>query len=107
MHEQAGGSAPRAKTIGVDERWEVIAEYEQEGNRYAVIRAKQGMSALPPRERQVLARAALGQTNKVIAYELGISASTVRVFMARACVRLGVRTRAEAIDFFRATLRET
>jgi DNA-binding NarL/FixJ family response regulator len=94
----------RAGRSELPEGWELVTEYVHEGRRYAVLRARGHASALTLRERQILARAALGQTNKVIAYELGLSASTVRVFMARAFVRLGARNRAEAIEIFRATV---
>ena len=50
---------------------------------------------LSEREQQVAALAALGRSNKVIAYELGISHSTVRVLLWRACSRVGARTRSE------------
>ena len=59
---------------------------------------------LPPlsrREREAVSRAALGETNKVIAFELGVSASTVGVLLHRAARKLGVRTRAELVERFR------
>jgi DNA-binding NarL/FixJ family response regulator len=46
----------------------------------------------------VVVHAALGFTNKQIAYALGISNSTVRVLMARAAARIGVRTRNELLS---------
>src|SRR5436309_2026588 len=96
---------PRARDVPPG--WELVAEYGLDGRSYVIIRAKGHASALTPRQRQVLARAALGQTNKVIAFELGVSDSTVRVLMARACARLGVKTREEAIEAYRATVNET
>ncbi|MEJ1960364.1 MAG: helix-turn-helix transcriptional regulator [Gammaproteobacteria bacterium] len=48
---------------------------------------------LTPRERQIVAEAAAGSSNQQIAVHLGISHATVRVLMARAANRLGVRTR--------------
>jgi DNA-binding CsgD family transcriptional regulator len=56
------------------------------------------LDALTERERQVVLQATLGFTNKEIAYALGVSASTVRVLMARAAGRIGVRTRAELLS---------
>jgi len=79
-----------------DAGWEVISEFELDGCRYAVL-ATDSPPPLTPRERQVITRACLGQTNKVIAYELQISDSTVRVLMGRVCAKLGVRSRQEAV----------
>ncbi len=55
---------------------------------------------LSPRERQVLERAILGSENKVIAYDLGLADSTVRVLMRRAAIKLGARTRAGALEAY-------
>jgi len=59
--------------------------------------AVQRVAALTPRERQVLDALVAGRPNKVIAYDLGISARTVEVHRARMMERLGVRQLAEAI----------
>jgi two-component system response regulator FixJ len=59
--------------------------------------AAQRVAALSPRERQVLDALVAGRPNKVIAYDLGISARTVEVHRARMMERLGVRQLAEAI----------
>jgi DNA-binding CsgD family transcriptional regulator len=56
---------------------------------------------LSPREREAVSRAMLGESNKVIAYELGVSASTVGVLLHRAARKLGSRTRAELLARFR------
>ena len=50
-------------------------------------------AALSMRERQVASLAALGRSNKLIAYELGLAHSTIRVLVARACVKLDVSSR--------------
>ncbi len=88
-------------------RWTLIDEFEVEGKRYVLAAADGG--ARPPRayrlttrEKQVLALAASGLTNKEIAYELGVTATTVRVLIARAANRLGVLGRHEVIAAFRA-----
>jgi DNA-binding CsgD family transcriptional regulator len=70
-------------------RWSLVDRVELEGRRYIV--ARETPPELTPRERQVVAFAKLGHHNKLIAYELGIAASTVRVLLRRAAQKLGVR----------------
>lgn len=52
---------------------------------------------LSPRERQVLDALVAGHSNKIIAFELGLSVRTVEVHRARMLARLGVRQFADAI----------
>jgi DNA-binding CsgD family transcriptional regulator len=52
-----------------------------------------GLETLTARERQVVARVVAEKTTKEIADELGISPSTARVLLGRACLRLGVSSR--------------
>lgn len=52
---------------------------------------------LSVRERQVLEALMAGSSNKIIAYDLGISVRTVEVHRARMMDRLGVRQLAEAV----------
>jgi two-component system response regulator FixJ len=59
--------------------------------------AAQRVATLSPRERQVLDALVAGRPNKVIAYDLGISARTVEAHRARMMERLGVRQLGEAI----------
>jgi DNA-binding CsgD family transcriptional regulator len=88
------------------ERWSLLDHFESDGRQYVIACTNQ--SPTPPaqrltaRERQVVACAALGHPNKVIAYELGIAASTVGVLLSRARARLGLRSRAELLEAFRA-----
>ena len=58
---------------------------------------------LSRRELQVARAAALGHSDKLIAYELGLAASTVARLLSRARIKLGVKTRLELI----AKLRDT
>ncbi len=86
----------------VDARWTLVDSFEENGRRYVVARENQaraaGFDVLTDRERQVVLHAALGFTNKEIAYTLGISDSTVRVLVARAAGKMGVRSRAELLS---------
>lgn len=90
-------------------RWSLVDTFEHGGKRYLV--AEQNGAAvdaapdLSPRERTVLAAAAAGHHNKLIAYDLGLADSTVRVLLFRAIRKLGVASRAEAITHFGATTR--
>jgi DNA-binding CsgD family transcriptional regulator len=60
--------------------------------------------ALSERERAVAERAAFGDANKVIAYELGIAETTVGVLLTRVRRRLRVRSRAELVRSVRALI---
>jgi DNA-binding CsgD family transcriptional regulator len=87
-------------------RWSLIEHFESDGRRYMVARRNDpdagGPDALTRRERQVVGYAALGHSNKLIAYELGVSASTVGVLFLRAARKLRARNRAEVIAAWRA-----
>lgn len=89
----------------VSGKWSLVDRLEHDGRRYIVARENEprapGPTALSDREKQVLGYARLGHHNKLIAYELGIAHSTVRVLMARAMAKLGVRTREELLQSIR------
>ncbi len=55
------------------------------------------VTALSPRQREVLVHMAAGKLNKQIAYELGLSERTVKMHRAAVFSALGVRTSADAI----------
>jgi DNA-binding NarL/FixJ family response regulator len=88
----------------VDARWTLVDQYESGGRRYVLARENApkplGAPRLSSRERQVVAMATLGRSNKLIAYELGLAFSTVRVLMARASAKLGATDRADLISRF-------
>ncbi len=83
-------------------RWSLVDCYEQSGRRYITARENApkptGPEALSRRERQVAALAGMGHSNKLIAYELGLAHSTVRVLLARAAAKLKARTRADLVE---------
>ena len=77
--------------------WTLLDHFEQDGKQI-VIASRDGLAALDSltaRERQVIGARLLGHTNKIAAHELGLSASTVRVLLARALKKLGARSLAE------------
>lgn len=55
------------------------------------------LSALTPREREVLDRLVAGQANKTIAYDLGTSPRTVEVQRARVMEKMGARSLADLV----------
>jgi DNA-binding CsgD family transcriptional regulator len=81
-----------------ERRWSIADRFEENGRRYVVAYANEPSppslpSGLTPREMQVAALAAAGHSNKEIAYELGVSPSTIASHLASAMRRLRVRTR--------------
>lgn len=88
-------------------RWSLLDDFDSDGRRF-VVAVENEPPTRPPRkdlserEHQVITQAHLGHSDKVIAYELGLSASTVRVLMHRAARKLGASTRREALARFDA-----
>jgi DNA-binding CsgD family transcriptional regulator len=74
-------------------RWTLVDHFESDGKRYVLARRNapvpQGLDALTTRERQALGFAQLGHSNKLIAYEMGVAASTISVLLYRAAKKLG------------------
>lgn len=91
----------------VEGRWSLLDRFESAGRRYVIARENTprppGPAALTLRERQIVGYASLGHDNKVIAYDLGIAHNTVKVLMARAAAKLGVKSRTDLISYYRAT----
>ena len=67
------------------------------GQEQQALDAAQRIAKLTPRERDVLEALVAGASNKVIAFDLGLSVRTVEVHRARMMGRLGTRQLAEAI----------
>ena len=88
-------------------RWEVIDEIHHEGSVYQLRRrraeAPETAPRFTPREEQVLLGALRGESNKSIAYSLGLARSTVGVLLFRAAAKLGVRTREDVISAYART----
>jgi len=80
-------------------RWSLVDHFEKDGRRYLVARRNepdvQAAPTLTRREAQVAGYAALGHGNKLIAYELGLSVSTVATHLSAAQHKLGLRSRVD------------
>jgi DNA-binding CsgD family transcriptional regulator len=90
----------------VSGRWTLVDRIDSDGKRYFVARQNDPdvvrHHELTRRERQVVGFAALGHSNKLIAYELGLSTSAVAVYLDVAMEKLGVSSRADLIVAARA-----
>jgi len=91
----------------VDARWSIIDHYDRDGRRYVIARQNQPEPRLPGsltlRERQVVGFAALGRSNKLIAYELGLSESAIATHLSNAAKKLGLHSRVELVRSFAGT----
>lgn len=78
----------------VDGRWSLVEQFDRGGRRYIVAYRNapelRPSPALSLREEQVVRAAALGHSNGMIAYELGLSTSTVSKHLRGAASKLGV-----------------
>ena len=90
----------RALQLG---RWSLV---ERDGRRYVIAHRNaptpKADSKLTLRERQVVDFVAMGHSNKLIAYELGISLSSVATHVRRAAVKLGAKSTQALIALIRA-----
>lgn len=93
----------------VDGTWSLLDHADSDGRRFVLARRNEpgvrDPKALGPRERAVLAFAAMGHQNKYIAYLLGLAPSTVATHLRSACRRLGLGSRREIIETFAALVR--
>ncbi len=89
-------------------RWTLVDRFESDGKRYVLARRNDvpmaGSEGLTERELQALGYAALGHANKLIAYEMGIAASTVGVLLHRAARKLGAGDRQQLLTLYMAGL---
>ncbi len=85
--------------------WSLVDWYDHDGKRFLLaqenrIPGQLRSRALTPREEQVVACAAMGHSNKLIAYDLGLSTGTVSVLLGRAARKLGVSGRVALVRAF-------
>lgn len=84
-----------------DGTWSLVDHFDTDGRRYLVAHYNEPEArvdrALTRREQQVVAFAAMGHADKIIAYELGIAEATVQTHLANAMRKMGIPTRTELI----------
>jgi DNA-binding CsgD family transcriptional regulator len=101
MRRQDPEGATEAWTALVTGRWSLVDRFESDGRRYVVAHANDvrvpDPRALSERERSVAHLAALGKTNKLIAYELGLSSSTIATHLSAALRKLGLESRTQLV----------
>lgn len=82
-------------------RWSLVDRFDRDGRHFLVANPNEvevpTRSPLTRREEQVVGYAALGHADKLIAYEMGLSAGTVATLLSRARRKLGVASRAELV----------
>ncbi len=100
-HARAGADdALEAWVCLASGRWTVIDRFDSDGRRF-VIAVENTPTAtrptIPPREAHVLDLLGLGRSNKEIAFELGVSVSTVGTYVQRLARRLGCERRVDLV----------
>ena len=85
--------------------WSLVDWFDHDGKRFLLAHdnrvAPERTPQLTEREHQTVACAAMGHSNKLIAYDLGLSPGTVSVLLSRAATKLGVSNRPGLIRAFR------
>jgi DNA-binding CsgD family transcriptional regulator len=86
-------------------RWSTVDWFDSDGRRFVLglpnAPAVSDPRGLTEREHQVVTYAITGQTNKLIAYQLGLSKGRVSTLISSAMRKLGVQTRAQLVKKFR------
>jgi DNA-binding CsgD family transcriptional regulator len=88
----------------LDGRWSLVAETNAQGKRVLLVRRtnSQVWPRLSEREKRVARSVLMGQSNKSISFELGISPAATTAFVGSALKKLGLHSRAELSGAFRA-----
>ncbi|UQA62030.1 helix-turn-helix transcriptional regulator [Polyangium aurulentum] len=84
--------------------WTLVDQFDQDGRRFVIAvrnapSAARARAALTPLERSIVGLLSSGHSNKIVAYELGISPSTVTRVTQSACRKLGLRSRLDLVRF--------
>jgi DNA-binding CsgD family transcriptional regulator len=85
-------------------QWSVFERFDSDGRRFVVARRNpsgvRDPRALTDDERRVLACASLGVSQKAMAYELGLAASTISMLIKQGLRKTGLRHRSELAGLF-------
>jgi DNA-binding CsgD family transcriptional regulator len=84
--------------------WTLVDQFDQDGRRFVIAlrnapSATRARATLTPLERSIVGLLSSGHSNKIVAYELGISPSTVTRVTQSACRKLGLRSRLDLVRF--------
>ncbi|HUB09556.1 MAG TPA: LuxR C-terminal-related transcriptional regulator [Myxococcales bacterium] len=78
-------------------RWSIVDRFDRDGRRFLIAHENEpvamGPRALTARERQVVTQVAMGHSNKLVAYELGLSVGAVSAYLNGAMRKLGLDSR--------------
>lgn len=100
-HERGDADLATEVWQGLTEgRWSLVDHFESDGRRFYLARENRPavrLVELGEREEQIARAAALGHSNKLIAYELGVSVSTVTAHLKSAAQKLGAGSRLDLI----------
>jgi DNA-binding NarL/FixJ family response regulator len=84
--------------------WTLVDQFDKDGRRFVIAvrnapADERTRTALTPLERSIVGLLSSGHSNKLVAYELGISPSTVTRVTQSACRKLGLRSRLDLVRF--------
>jgi len=86
-------------------RWSIVDRFDHDGRRFLVAHENEpqaiGPRKLTAREKQVAMLAAMGHSNKLIAYELGLGAGSVAGYLRAAMRKLGLSSRIDVARVLR------
>ena len=90
----------------VEGRWSMVDWFDSDGRRFVLAHPNppnlKDPRGLSERERQVATYAALGESNKLVSYRLGISQPKVSTTLKSVMHKLGVQTRPQLVERLRA-----
>jgi len=88
-------------------RWSIVDRFDRDGRRFLIAHENEPTAdeprALTARERQVVTYVAMGHSNKLIAYELGLSVGAVSSYLTTATRKLGLASRIDLVRLCRAS----